>query len=127
MSCKFDVEKVVSIYGGIITETFIDHRTSPSTLIDQATYDALSHVKCPEVNTDVENLCIQPIGNTDSTLIEQGFQCITKTVTYDAADVATVAIESVTLHQSDGTDVTATYEVAEKPQAIITSVKSCVA
>jgi hypothetical protein len=126
-NCRADVEKITTIIGTSVITTYLDHRVDPSVIIDQATYDALDKVKCPETVTDNENQCIQPVGNTDAALVERGFQCVVKTITYDPADVATVAITSVTLHQADGTDVTATYEVTACPTPITSSVGSCVA
>jgi len=125
--CPADVERIISVNGTTVTETYLDHRTTPSTIIDAATYAALTLVKCPETAVDMENICIQTTGNTDASLIEEGFRCVNKTITYDAAGAATVAITGVTLHQADGTDVTATHEQVSCPEPIVTSVKSCVA
>lgn len=126
-NCQADVTAIISVSGTTVSTTYLDLRVSPPVVIDQTAYDALVKVRCPETVTDNEMTCLQTIGNTDASLIEQGFQCVTKSITYDVAGVATVAIDSVTLHQADGTDVTATHEMVACPEAIVTELSSCVA
>lgn len=125
--CKADV-KVVStvIPGGSVVNAYYDLRSGVPVEIDQAAYDALVKIQCPETDVEKCSVCIQPTGNTDPLLIEKGIKLITTTTSYTAAGVASTTIDAVTLHQADGTDVTATYEETACPAPIVIEQDFCV-
>lgn len=128
MSCCLADVKVVStvVPGGTVVNAYYDLRSGVPVEIDQATYDALVKVRCPEFDTEKCPVCIQLIGNTDPTLIESGLKLINTVTTFDVAGVPTVEVTSVTLHQADGTDVTATHEETACPSPIVIEQDFCV-
>lgn len=130
MSCTpADVKVITSIVGTTVTTTYVDLRVSPPVLIDQATYDALVRVKCPENIVDWEPICVQPIDNTDAALVEQGMKCVPKRITYadTMGTIDEITIGDITLHQADGTDVTATFEEVACPEPVVVESDYCVA
>ncbi len=126
--CPADVKVVTRIVGTVVTTTYLDMRVSPPVLMDQAAYDALVKVKCPTSLPDKERVCLQPIGNTDAALIEEGWQVCVVNTTYsdEIGTVAVVTITDETLWLA-GVDVTATHEVTACPEAITIDAGFCVA
>lgn len=126
--CPSDVKVITSIQGSVVTTTYLDLSTSPPALIDQAAFDALTLVKCPEHEVDKERVCLQVIGNTDASLIVAGRQITPMTTTFTdvAGTVDAVTVGTTTLVLDDGTDVTATHEIVACPEAIVVESEFCV-
>ena len=127
--CPADVKRIVQITGTAVTTTYLDLRVNPPVLMTEADYDALTKIKCPVTETDFERLCIQPIGNTDASLVVEGMQCITKRTEYadEEGTVDSVAIVDLKLLLNDGTDVTTTHEVVACPTPLVIETEACVA
>ena len=126
--CPSDVKVVTSVTGTTVTTTYLDMSVSPPALIDQAAFDALTLVNCPSVETDKEKVCLQVIGNTDAALIVGGWQICSITTTFADTDgtVDSLVISDSILVLTDGTDVTATHEVVDCPEAIVFEESYCV-
>lgn len=76
---------------------------------------------CPTVELANDSVCIQPIGNTDPTLVESdGKRICTIEITYLAdGTVDATTVISTNLMNAAGTDVTATHEVTACPAPLI--------
>lgn len=128
--CPADVKSIIKVSpDGTVTAQYLDMRVSPPVLMDQAAYDALTRVKCPETETDWEKVCLQPIGNTDAANIVSGEKMIAQTITYSDVQgtIDAVTRGAPSLYLEDGTDVTATHEVVACPEPIVVESGYCVA
>lgn len=127
--CNADVKAVHTVTGTTITSQYFDLRVDPPVLIDKATFDALNKVKCPITESDWENVCLQPIGNTDAANIVEGMKLLVKQTTFADVDgtVADVAIVQIELYLADGTKVTGTHEQVTCPTPLIIETEACVA
>lgn len=126
--CQGDVKAVHTVIGNNVTSQYFDLRSNPPVQITQADYDALDKVKCPVTTTDMENICLQEVGNTDAANIVKGMRCVLKTTKFadTAGTVEAVTIDGVNLHLADGTDVTATHEEVACPVPTIIETGACV-
>lgn len=82
---------------------------------------------CPERKVTSSDACIQPIGNTDPTLVEtNGKYVCTLEVTFDASGaVAGTAMVGELLLDAAGVDVTATHERTDCADGLVAVGQLC--
>lgn len=79
------------------------------------TEQAATMTECPPLQTEWNEVCVQPPGNTDPTLIESGW--CTNSYTVDA-DGVVEAVGTPQLWSADkSTDLTATHEITDCPSS----------
>ena len=126
--CPADVRVVTTVLGNAVTHQYFDLSSGVPVLTTEAAYNAMVKVKCPEVDTDWEKVCLQVIGETDAALIVSGEKLVVNTITYSdtAGTIDAVTRSAPTYYTEDGIDVTATHEVVACPVATVIESDFCV-
>jgi hypothetical protein len=86
-------------------------------------------VPCPTTSVETADVCVQTVGNTDPTLIEQGAKEVsTFEISYNTDNTVNETIlVSTTLYSADGTDITATHEKTACPVGLLPVGEICYA
>ena len=71
---------------------------------------------CPEIQTQWDDTCLQPTGNTDPTLVVSGWCASSYTVDPDTGVITPVGTPQL-FNEDKSTDVTATHEITACPSS----------